>query len=285
MKVEDILLTGFADEIDPMLDKQMTTLRQLGLSYLDTRGIDGRGVEKYTASEARTVRERLDAEGLKVASVASPIGKIRITDDFAEHMEVFKRVVETAHIFGTDLIRMFSFFIPGNTEDEAYKYRDEVMDRLGAMRDYACAENVVLLHENEKGIYGDSIDRCLDIMKNLYSDNFKAVFDFANFVQCGQDTLKAYDVLKSYIAYVHVKDALADGGVVTPAGRGDGHVKEILGMMYRDGYKGFLSLEPHLSLFDGFLKLENDGKLDKSMEGATAFKIAHDALMDIIKEI
>ena len=62
-------------------------------------------------------------------------------------------------------------------------------------------------------------------------ENFRGVFDFANFVQVGQDTLEAYELLKEHIAYVHVKDAILGSGRVVPAGYGDGHVGEILQKM------------------------------------------------------
>ena len=39
----------------------------------------------------------------------------------------------------------------------------------------------------------------------------KAIFDPANYVQCEVDTLKAWEMIKPYVKYLHIKDALADG--------------------------------------------------------------------------
>ena len=170
--------------------------------------------------EVKEIKKQLDAEGIRLSSVGSPIGKIQITDDFAPHMELYKHTVDIAHAMETDYIRMFSFFMP---ENEDYgQYKDPVMERLGKMVDYAKANDIILLHENEKDIYGDIAPRCLEIQKAFYGEHFKAVFDFANFVQCKQDTLEAYEMMKPYVAYIHIKDALWSDASVVPPGTGDG---------------------------------------------------------------
>ena len=140
----------------------------------------------------------------------------------------------------------------------------------------------MLLHENEKGIYGDVAQRCLDLMRNFYGEHYRCTFDFANFVQCGQDVLAAYEMLKPYITYVHVKDAVMETGEVTPAGEGDGQVAEILRRLDGEGYKGFLSLEPHLVDFAGLKNLEKDAKERKRSDGEQAFSQAYHALRKIL---
>ena len=280
---ESIVLTGFADEIDALLDYQIRVLKKLHMNHIEMRGVDGRSFVDYSEAEAREIRKRLDDNGISLSAIGSPLGKIKITDDFAPHMELYKHTVELAHIMGTPNIRMFSFY--GADGKPATAYRDEVMNRLGQFADYAASNEVVLLHENEKGIYGETAEGCLDIMKQFYGDHFKSVFDFANFVQARQDTLEAYQMLKPYIAYIHVKDALWKDGRVVPAGYGDGNVKEILKKLKAEGYKGYLSLEPHMTEFVGFAALEKNGKTEGKLSGEEAFTLAHDSLMKILEEI
>lgn len=279
---ENIVLTGFADEIAASLDTQMQVLEKLHMNHIEMRGVDGRNFVEYSEAEAREIRKRLEDRGFALSAVGSPIGKIGITDDFASHMELFKHTVELAHIMNTPNIRMFSFYVP---RENAASYKEQVMERLGQFVDYAAVSGVVLLHENEKGIYGEMAEGCLDILKQFAGEHFKAVFDFANFVQAGQDTLEAYELLKPYISYIHVKDALLKDGSVVPAGYGDGNVKEILRQLKADGYRGYLSLEPHLSEFTGFSSLEKDGKIGKKLSGEEAFTLAHDALVKILETI
>ncbi len=280
---ENIVLTGFADEIDASLDVQMKVLKKLNMNRIEMRGVDGKNFVEYSEAEAKEIKRRLEDNGMALSAVGSPIGKIRITDEFAPHMELYKHTVELAHIMETPNIRMFSFY--GAPDVSAEAYRAEAMERLGQMVDYAKSNQVVLLHENEKGIYGEMADQCLELMQQFYGEHFKAVFDFANFVQAKQDTLEAYEKLRQYIAYIHVKDALWDNGQVVPAGYGQGNVKEILGKLKADGYKGYLSLEPHLSEFTGFAALEQGGKIEKKLSGEEAFTLAHSSLVKILQEL
>ena len=280
---EGIQLSGFADEIDTNLGKQIEVLKKLQMNHVEMRGVNGKGLVDYSINEAREIKKQLDESGIQLSSVGSPIGKIKITDDFAPHMELYKHTVEIAHEMETPYIRMFSFFMP---EHESYDpYRGKVMDQLGQFVDYAKASNIILLHENEKDIYGDVADRCLELMKEFYGEHFKAVFDFANFVQCKQDTLSAYDMLKPYIAYIHIKDALWSDGSVVPAGHGDGNVEKILKMLKNSGYQGFLPLEPHLADFAGFSSLEQSAGEKKKLSGEEAFTIACEALRKILERI
>lgn len=279
-----IMISGFADEIASPLEKQIEVSKKLGVFYIEMRGVNGKSLVEHSLDEVREIKKLLDAEGIKISSVGSPIGKIMITDDFEEHFRLYQKTVEIAKILETPNIRMFSFYIPEGEEPE--QYRDEVLRRMKLFVDYAKAENIVLLHENEKDIYGDMASRCLDLMETFGCENFKAVFDFANFIQCGQKTREAYEIMKPYIAYVHIKDALSKTGKVVPSGQGDGKVKEILEQLFAEGYEGFLSLEPHLAVFDGFGVLEKrtgDGKAE--MTGEEAYTMAYMALKTILEEL
>lgn len=283
-KTWKIELSGFADEINPQVDEQIRVLKKLGMHYVEMRGANGKGLVEYPLDEVEKIKEQLDENDIHLSSVGSPIGKIPITQDFEDHFKLFCHTVNIAHVMEVPYIRMFSFFMPEGENPE--KYHDEVFRRVGRMADYAAKHNVILLHENEKEIYGDVADRCRKLMEEFYCDHFKAVFDFANFVQCHQDTKEAYEMLKPYIEYVHVKDAEWESGQVVPAGHGDGNVKEILKMLKESGYEGFLSLEPHLADFAGFSALEN-GKSEKKekLTGEESFTLAHESLVKILGEI
>lgn len=278
---EGITISGFADELDENLEKQIKGFQNLGITHIEIRGVGGKGLVEYTLDEVKKFKEQLDESGMKISSIGSPIGKIKITDDFEPHFELFKHTVEIAKIMETKYIRMFSFFIPEGEDPE--QYTDEVMARLARFVEYAEEHDVILLHENEKDIYGDIASRCLRVMEKFYGDHFKAVFDFANFVQCGQDTMEAYEMLAPYIEYVHVKDALKENKNVVPAGMGDGNVKKILGILKEKNYNGFLSLEPHLASFTGFGALEQGKYAEKEkLDGKDVFDIAYNALNDIL---
>ena len=284
--MEKIVLSGFADEISSSLDRQIQVLKKLGISHMEIRGVEKKGIDTYTTEEVKEIKGKLDDQGIAISSLASPIGKINIKDNFTPHLEHFKHVAELAHVLNTRYIRMFSFFMPEGEEPDGYK--ETVFEQLDRLIRVGKEQDVILLHENEKDIYGDSIVRCEKLMKEFYGDHFKAVFDFANFIQCGQDPWDAYSVMKPYIEYIHVKDARKADGVIVPAGKGDGKIQEILKDLFEHGYKGFISLEPHLTEFDGLKNLERDGESLKGMQqmdGAEAFTVACEALRKILKNL
>lgn len=282
--MEHIILSGFSDEIAPELDLQLAAIREWGLSHIELRAADGVNVSDFSTEKGKEVKNKLAGAGVSVSSIGSPIGKIGIEEDFAPHLEKLKRTLEIQKELGAPYLRMFSFYIPQGRAPE--DFREEVLDRVGRMVEEAAAWDSVLLHENEKGIYGDNASRCKELLEAFYGPHFKAVFDFANFVQVGQQTLPAYELLKPYVEYVHVKDAQWGTGAVVPAGQGDGHVKDILTDLIGGGWKGFLSLEPHLTDFAGLAALEQDPqKRGSALDGKSAWKLALDSLQEILAGI
>ena len=274
-------ISCFADEIGESMDEQIALLEELGISWIEFRSGDGKGVVDYTLDEARALKKKLDEHHIGISAIGSPLGKILITDDFEAHMRQLVHIADLADVLETRFIRMFSFYIPAGKDAE--DYRDEVFSRLQEMKSYATERGLVLLHENEKGIYGDTAERCLKLMEALSDDHFRCTFDFANFIQCGQDTLEAFELLKSYIGYVHVKDAIREDGSVVPAGEGSGHIPDILVKLDQTGYSGFLSLEPHLADFAGLQGLELGGASRRERTDQTnAFCQAYRALEKIL---
>lgn len=274
---------AFADEASPLIDGQIIALKENGLDGLEIRNVDNVNVSDISDAKAKEVRKKLDNAGLSVWSVGSPIGKIDIVkDNFDLHTEKFRRTLEIAEILGAKNIRLFSFYIPKDSDPS--EYRNEVIERLGKFIGIASETGIELCHENEKGIYGDNAERCLEIYKAL--PEMKAIFDPANFVQCGVDTMPAWEMLKIYVKYLHIKDALPDGNVV-PAGKGSGNLAYILSD-YRKMNGTALTLEPHLKVFAGLSALETEG--DKSAVGEIysyktneeAFRAAADALKALI---
>ncbi len=283
MKLYD-KMSGFSDEISEQVDEQFSVLNKLDIGYFEARGIGEKNISALSDDEVIELKTKMNKYGIKVSSIGSPIGKIKLEDDFCAHFQLFKRVARTAKMLGAKYIRIFSFY-HDSKNDWTEEEREKVLTYLGKMIEYAKEQDVILLHENEKDVYGDTIERCVDLMQELYGSHFKAVFDPANFVQCGQDTKKAYEALKPYIAYMHIKDARSVDDKVVPAGTGDGNVEYILKELFKDGYNGFVSLEPHLGNFKGLENLELDNKMDDLPQGGEGtFTLAYQALCEIFQK-
>lgn len=260
----DLRIFAFADEADPGFEGQIDAMLRNDLAGLEIRNVDGENVADISCEKAKELRQRLDDAGLITWSIGSPVGKIDIeTGDFEAHKEAFKHQLEIAHILGAENLRMFSFYMPKDKDPAIYK--NEVIDRLGALTNLAIGSGVLLCHENEKGIYGDTAARCLEILEAV--PLLRAVFDPANFVQCGQDTLEAWEMLKPYVKYMHIKDSRKDGTIV-PAGLGDGNLSRLLAEYRLLGGRE-VTMEPHLFEFTGLGALEREG--EKSQVGEQGY--------------
>ena len=267
------VLSGFADEISPILAMQLDVFEELEIGYLELRGVWDKNVLKLSDDEAGKVKSELEKRDMKVSAIGSPIGKIKIDDPFEPHLDQLRRAIELAEYFECEYIRTFSFFVP---EGKADDYRSQVMERLGALLAEAEGHPVTLLHENERHIYGDIPRRCRDILETLDSPQLRMTFDPANFVMCGvRPFSEGYDMLKDYIEYVHIKDALMAEKRVVPAGHGDGQVRELLRALQGRGFDGFLSLEPHLK----------EAGESTGFTGPELFAVATGALRGLLEEI
>jgi len=244
-------LSGFIDEISKDFTEQCEVASGLGLRHVEVRSAWGTNILDLDAGQLHTLRETLDGYGLKVSSIGSPIGKISIDDEFAPHLERMRHAVEVAKTLEAPYIRIFSFFIPEGTDPDSR--RDEVLNRMSALADVAADADVILVHENEKEIYGDIPRRCLDIVTSVSAPHLQLAWDSANFVQVGvRPFTEGYTMLRPHVSYIQIKDALLADGTVVVAGAGDGEVPETVRALRADGFDGFFSLEPHLGEFTAF---------------------------------
>jgi sugar phosphate isomerase/epimerase len=268
------ILSGFADEISADPDEQLATLAAESISHLELRSAWATNVADFDRDQLARFRHALDRAGVAVSAIGSPIGKIEVGAPLAPELERLRRVAAIAGELGTRLVRVFSFFVPA--AEPPGRYRLQVIDRMAALTEIAQEHGLVLAHENEKGIYGDRPERCADLIATIGSPALRATFDAANFVQCGvRPQTEAYGLLRPYLTYLQVKDAVAATGVVVPAGEGDGQVRETLEALRSSQFEGYVSLEPHLAeagRFGGF-------------SGPAEFRRAAQALKALLAEL
>ena len=240
-------LSGFGDEIDPDPAVQAAVLLALGASHIEVRSAWSTNVVDLDDEQIARLKTALDAAGLAVSAVASPIGKVDVSLPVEHEVTRLLRVIRVAHALDTRYIRVFSFF--RGADQSADEVRDAVIERMTRLAATAQEAGVVLLHENEKGIYGDTPARVLDLVESVGSPALKLAWDSANFVQVGvKPFTEGYARLRPHLEYLQVKDAIAATGEVVPAGQGDGELLATLTALRDDGYTGFASLEPHLAI-------------------------------------
>ena len=245
-----LILSAFADEYDRDFETQLKALNSFNIEYIEPRFINEKNISALEKNEVSEVKKMLEFYGVKVSSIGSPLGKIKLDGDMDGHMETAKRIFETANELGTKNVRIFSFYPPKNSEKKIEDMRDEVMAALEKMLLVAESHGVLLCHENEAKIYGERAEMCLDIMKT-FGGKIRSVFDMGNFTLEHHDPLEAYALLKEHIEYFHIKDALYAGAIV-PAGKGEAKIAEILSDFASCADRDvFVTLEPHLQTFDG----------------------------------
>ena len=247
--MSDFILSAFADEYADSFDEQLSALNEFGIGSIELRHLDTKNISVLSKSEIEDAKRKLDAAGIKVSALGSPLGKIPLDGDMSAHLETARQIFEAANIFETKYVRIFSFYAP--TGKDITDMKDEVFSSLEELLSLARKYGVTLCHENEAKIYGDTPERCLEIL-DFFGGEMKCVFDMGNFVLEGVDPYPdAYGLLKNHIAYFHIKDALAEGAIV-PAGKGDARIKEII-----EAHKSyaadnfFVSLEPHIQTCSG----------------------------------
>jgi sugar phosphate isomerase/epimerase len=274
MTAPPFTLTGFADEIDADLAVQLDLLESLGIEYLDLRSVWGTNVLDLDADELATVERALDERGMAVSAIGSPVGKIDITEPFEPHVDRFETALNRAARFDADYIRLFSYWLPEDADPA--DYRTEVMRRMQRKTELAADAGVVLLHENEKDIYGDTPARVRDIATTVDSPYLRTIFDPANYLEVGvQPYPDALVQTVETVEFLHVKDAVrGERGAIRAAGEGDGRITETLAALAARGFTGFASLEPHLA----------QAGAKGGFSGLEAFEYATESLRDCLED-
>ena len=274
------ILSAFADEAGRSLSEQIAALQRNNIKYMEIRGVDGVNISDIPLSRVAEIKKDLDEAGIRVLTIGSPIGKVKLTDNYEQHIGKFLHVLGAARILEAKRIRMFSVFT-----DTPEEHEDIVFAKMEEMLDIAEGTGITLYHENEKGIYGDTDERVMRLMDE-FAGRMEFIFDPANFIQCGVEPAKAYPGLREEIGYFHVKDALKETGEVVPAGEGDGAIGDILADYAKDHENVMLTVEPHLKSFEG-LKDHTSMKDEPRhiyKDNNESFDAAVNALKNILEE-
>lgn len=243
-------ISAFADEISPDPHVQIDVLKSCGVRHIEFRSILGTNVLALSDLQIQEFKALLDQNGFKLSAIGSPIGKIRIDEPFAPHLERFQRAIDLCQVFGTPNIRIFSYYPPENFAGDWSPWRTEVLDRMTRKCERAAQAGVRLIHENEHRIYGDDPVRVVDLMSTLSKTFAKTTigcaYDPANFVYCGFDPWDGWQLTKDWTIHFHIKDWQPGAKHGSIPGEGEGRIPEVIADAVQRGYTGFATMEPHL---------------------------------------
>ncbi len=283
-----VILSGFADEaaLHKSAVEQFAAFAALGLQYYSLRFVDvGGGVKnvmELTKAEITKLRHTEDEFGMNVASIGSPIGKVKLVDiedgtknrfvPFDRYLGEVKKACDLAHAFETKLIRGFSFYPPKG--GDPWEYVPQAADQLGQIAEVCLRSDLTYGLEVEANLVGQTGQLMAELHRRVNHPALVTIFDGANIVCQGYDTqavFEQYRVMKPSIGWMHVKDyrdpraEKAVGHVdedalqhFVPADQGDSGYAQILADFSREipelekrltrrGIPGvILDLEPHL---------------------------------------
>ena len=252
-----IYLTGFADEAGRSLSTQIKATKELGWKYIESRNIDSVNLHNLPEDKFEDVVNELEKANVRVNCFGSTIANWakQITDPFEETLEEVDRAVSRMKLLGTKLIRIMSYArLPEGKDQQA----EERFRCLRIIVNEFLKNDLVPLHENCMNYGGMSWKHSLNIVENV--PGLDLIYDTGNspFMKDYskeapypyQNGFEFYQNVKKHVKYIHVKDSyMSDKGeeVFTMPGEGNGHVVEILKDLKESGYKGGISIEPHLA--------------------------------------
>src|SRR5438309_866893 len=111
------IFSAFADEISPDPEEQIRVLQKCGLRHIELRSIHKTNVLALSDLQVQELKSLLDRHGFALSAIGSPIGKVKIDEPFAPHLERFSRAIELCKLFATPNIRIFSYYPPGDAHD------------------------------------------------------------------------------------------------------------------------------------------------------------------------
>lgn len=219
-----VLLSGFADESanEKTAVQQYTAFAALGLRYYSLRFIDaGNGIKnvmKLDDAEINSLVKMQADYGLKVSSIGSPIGKVKlqdIDDGTANPYIPFDRYLkedvaiacDRAEAFGSKLIRGFAFYHPKGTAPETHI--DQVVDQLGQIAEACDRRGLTFGLEVEANLVGQTGPLLATIAEKVNHQAMLTIFDGANIVTQGftpDETYAQYLAMKPSLGWIHIKD-------------------------------------------------------------------------------
>jgi sugar phosphate isomerase/epimerase len=308
-----VVLSGFADESanQKTAVEQFAAFAAIGLQYYSLRFVDvGNGVKNVmdlTKAEVTKLRHLEDEYGMNVASIGSPIGKVKLQDvddgtsnrfvAFDQYLRKdVARACELAHAFETKLIRGFSFYHPKGSEP--FECINQAADQLGQIAEACHRSDLTFGLEIEANLIGQSGPLIAELHRRVNHPALVTIFDGGNIISQGyssDECFEQYLAMKPGLGWMHIKDYLAPKTTgrsahvdedklknFVPADAGDsGHerilkdfaeiVPQLTDKLTKRGIPGvILDLEPHLKgggQFGGFSGPDGMGVALRSLCG------------------
>jgi L-ribulose-5-phosphate 3-epimerase len=251
------------DEFSPdNLDRALGAMSELGMGFAELRVVDGKNIIDHTDEEIDSVRSRVEARGMRVVSIASPVFKCTLpgAPPVAPHIQqdmfssafgyddqsrVARRAFEIAERAGARIVRVFSYW---RTVDPDACF-DRIASALRDLAEEAHDRNLLVGIENEHACNIATGAETGRLLAAVDHPALQVIWDPANALVAGEIPFpKGYSQLPvSRIVHVHAKDCTVTDHVPAfgPLGEMSVDWRGQIAALARDGYRRTVSLETH----------------------------------------
>jgi sugar phosphate isomerase/epimerase len=259
-------LTGFADEAADDIIRQIKVTKSLGWENIEARTVSGKIISNLNDNEFQYMEQELEKGQIKVNCLASTIANWQKTlhspleDDLIE----VRRIIPRMKKLKTNMVRIMSYAPLRDKKGDILEdqQEEEIFRRLNIICQMFAEEGILPVHENCMTYGGMSWQNTLKLLKHV--PLLKLVFDTGNPValaaECGEKdrahldriSWDFYQHVREKIVYVHIKDVFYDAEnqriTYTYPGEGQANIRKIVADLFKHGYDGGLSIEPHIEV-------------------------------------
>ncbi|MBZ5544830.1 MAG: sugar phosphate isomerase/epimerase [Acidobacteriia bacterium] len=249
-------LGAISDGLSEDFEEALKIMKSYGLKWVEVRSIWGIYNTEASPAQIARVKELLGQFDFRVSAVATafykctlpgtkPVDEEKDVYPYAGQMDLLQRAAERAQAWGTDKLRVFTFWRVAEPEKH-YASIAEEMEKAG---EFARGAGVRLVIENEGACNVGTGHELARFLKMVRSTNVGANWDVGNGLWHGEIPYPdGYDALdKSRIWHMHVKGVECDAGLKncreTFADQGQIDLAGQFRALAHDGYDGTISLE------------------------------------------
>ena len=220
-------VTAINDEIADTFENQLNVLIDNKINFIELRKINNKYLYELEQEELKKIRVLLQEKNIQVSMLDTPIGKNKFNSD--DELLILKKYFFLAKYFNCFSLRLFS-----DLSDDILKFLKEQKET-----DYR------IYIENEKNTLFTNLDW---FKKNKLLNNFNILLDIENYYYDNEEYLEDCGKYFNKIDYIHIRDYDKKNNKYTFLGKGDLKIKQLILILKKSNFGGFLSIESHLPM-------------------------------------
>lgn len=270
-----------SDEISDDFEEAARQAARFGLEALEIRNVWGKAPHELSDGNIAKINEIAKKYNLKICAISSSVYKADIDSqsEIEEHYERLRKSAALAVATGARYVRGFTFWRKYELADVLQKIVSELKKASEIISEYGR----ILVIENEPATPVATAEDFKVLFDKIDFPNVKINWDPGNQLYFdGGKTIpypNGYELIKENIEHVHLKDSFLENCVKLGEGLLD--IKGQLTALLRDGYDGFVTLEPHFTAGDDSMSPEER----KCLSGQLSMQALNDFVNLAVKEL